>query len=167
MGAAQHQRPRLPPVPEGAGAEGEGMNIFLSGKVDDEHGRWRDHLLGTDYHYNRERGCVEDLPRWAIYTTALDSRKQWKDNIGIAPWPTKPNIVLDTHDYTGPFRQVVTDYDETKNLGYFHGCTAGGCHGQMEPQDQRAVVSRCLMAIEQSDLVFAYLNSPDCYGTLV
>jgi hypothetical protein len=143
------------------------MNIFLSGKVDDKHGQWRDHLLGTDDHYNQERHQVEHLPRWAIYTTALDSRKQWKDNIGILPWPVKSEIVLDTHDYTGPFRQVVTDYDEPKNLGYFHGSTGSGSHGQMERLDQRAVVSRCLMGIDQSDMVFAYINSEDCYGTLV
>ena len=142
------------------------MNIFLSGKMDETHGAWRDHILGVDLSYNHQSQKTEQKPRWAIYTKIMDARGVWKEVIPVLPWVAKQGIVLDQHTYTGPFRQIITDYAESKNLGYFHGITTNGQHGWMDEKERGAVLSRCLVAIASSDLVFAHINTSDCFGTL-
>jgi hypothetical protein len=133
------------------------MKIFLSGKVDEYNGQWRDQLLGQDY-IDRQHE-----PRWIIKTGWNHLYNSGKN---ILEWPVKNSIVLGTHDYTGPYRQVITDIDNNKSSGYFHGTTAIGQHGCMDYNDQTAIVTRCKEAINSSDLVFAYINSLDCFGTL-
>jgi very-short-patch-repair endonuclease len=80
--------------------------------------------------------------------------------------------VLGLADYVGPYF-VSCD----------HGCSHGnkthatvGCsndwhgphafHGHGRYEARMFVMSESLRAIDSADLIFAYLNSPDCYGTL-
>lgn len=140
------------------------MRVFLSGKVDNEYGSWRDVLLGTDHRWAESQSVYE--PRWIKRVTLAEASNDFWDAM-VLPWPVRPQIVRDLYDYVGPYRQDVTDERETKNLGVFHGVESIGAHGVMDDTAKAVVLERCLAAIASADVVFAYLNSPDAYGTLV
>lgn len=137
------------------------MNIYLAGKVDATNGAWRDALLGKVYVPEARRYA----PRWELV-------RNWDHDLNRAAvppdWPTAPNtFVLDLHNYVGPYRVTYHDSEgSNKSTGYFHGTTWIGAHGQMEDGDKAEVVHHCKEAIQRSDLVFAYINTPDCFATL-
>lgn len=133
------------------------MKIFLSGKVDEENGKWRDWVLGTDF-----TAIGIPIPRWCVRTVLPD----YGSTNNILPWPVRKKVVLDTHDYTGPYRQIVIDDHEAEHLGYFHRITAAGQHGQFYEGEQKVIVDRCKQAIDDSDIIFAFINSQDCFGTI-
>lgn len=137
------------------------MKIYLAGKIDNEHGSWRDQLLEPDYR------SWPHMPRWQIrYPYA-----QWERGYSVEPppaWPRTPNRwVLGLLDYVGPYRVDVVPSPESKSSGEFHGSTWSGQHGCMDTAFKRHIVGSCLTAIKRADLVFAYINTPDCHGTLV
>lgn len=138
------------------------MKIFLSGKVDELFGSWRDDLLGIDHEWDKSIHETRTIPKWVIRSSydCLDTKR-------IQDWPCIPHVILGTHDYTGPYRQVITGYDESENCGYFHGVATIGSHGYMDTGDREVVVERCKKAIDDSDMVFCYLNTPDCFGSMV
>lgn len=139
------------------------MRIYLAGKIDDQAGEWRTHIVGTRHAWSRnEDGKVthREVPNWIIERAGdeLDLDFEW------IPWPTKPNrLALGIHEYVGPYRQTLSDV-EWKNKGEFHGCEAAGGHGAVSTPEH--IISECLAAIRRADLVFAYLNAPACYGTV-
>lgn len=139
------------------------MKVYLAGKMDAAHGAWRDCLLkrqGNDWKERRKP------PYWEIVRDSNEATVDWGD-IGVMPWPTTPNtLVLGMHDYVGPYRTTYKPTIDTKYTGYFHGTTVTGQHGFTNFQDHAAIVRECTSAIRRSDLVFAYINSPDCFGTI-
>jgi hypothetical protein len=143
------------------------MKVYLAGKMDAEHGAWRDAILGTAYHYELKRY----VPRWeAVATLGEDYEYEDDLDVGLGPnsWPTTPNRhVLGLHEYVGPYRRTFAPVEpDSKHSGYFHGFTGKGEHGVMTDEQRERVVRLCRYAIGQVDFVFAYLNSPDCFGTL-
>lgn len=141
------------------------MNIFLAGKMDAENGRWRDALLGTVYDYKAKK----QRPRWEVVRTdAIDDVVN--DRGGPPSWPKEPNeMVLELHNYVGPYRitwEVDGEKPDSKYSGYFHGVLWRGGHGWMDGRDQNQIVKECREAIWRADFVFAYINSPDCFGTI-
>jgi hypothetical protein len=80
---------------------------------------------------------------------------------GTDEWPILENAILRRHDYTGPFF-VGCDH------GCYHGKDThgykGGCCG---PECDDVKVSRlCRKALDVSDVVFAWIDAPDAYGTI-
>jgi len=139
------------------------MKIYLAGKMNDEHGSWRDAVVGSSIN----RFAEADLPRWKLMRdVGLDG---WNGERVCIPWPVVSNrFVLNVHDYTGPYRtDVKPDQLEWKNFGEFHGSVVQGCHGASNGEEDGLIVSQCIQAITRADMVFAYINSPDCFGTLV
>jgi len=136
------------------------MRIFLSGKVDELYGSWRDDLLGVRYSWEDAKTIT--IPKW---TVRVNQDFIFGGNT-IAEWPILSEAVLDTHDYTGPFRQILIDDCKDSSLGYFHGITRVGSHGQMLDTERSLILRRCLQAIDSSDIFYAYINSNDCYGLL-
>lgn len=140
------------------------MKVYLAGKMDAEYGAWRDAILGTVYDHKHKRW----LPRWEVMRSVRDSFRLYDER--IPPWPKEPNThVLGMHDYVGPYRTTwdeVKSYSEAKNEGYFHGSSWTGMHGQMDETDMGAIIRECGVSISRADLVFVYLNRPDCFGTL-
>lgn len=135
------------------------MNIYLAGKMD-ENGAWRDALLGTEYDYDAKRV----YPSWELI--------RWNEEMSEAPypeWPLEPNTaVLGLHNYVGPYRVTwLNEPSRTANTGYFHGSSWNGQHGQMDHGHRQAIAVECSTAIQRADLVFAVLNRPDCFATLV
>lgn len=156
------------------------MNVFLAGKVDERFGSWRDSILGTGLTRNMDialRHCFDQfeyyqhswarVPRWAKFIPASDITQGINEGENwLQPWAPEPDIVLGIHTYTGPFQQVEMPRLEPKYTGYFHGVTTGGCHGSPEDRDRSRITRCCCEAIQKSDLVFAFINSPDAYGTV-
>lgn len=69
-------------------------------------------------------------------------------------WGILPRAIHGKFDYVGPF----TMSDQ-------HGATIHeSCEATFAPQD---ITSRCVTALSLADLVFAWIDSPDAYGTLV
>lgn len=139
------------------------MHIFLSGKVDAKHGAWRDEILGKRVSY-QDRGLVES-PRWEV-AREIDWWKHSADLNETEGFPREPNnFVLGLHNYVGPYRLTTLDASN-KGSGYFHGCEGSGQHGFID-EDQRAyVVRECQVAVARAEFVFAFVNTPDCFGTL-
>jgi hypothetical protein len=74
--------------------------------------------------------------------------------------------VLGAHAYTGPYRLDDMERNASKAVGWIHGTIWGGQHGC--PNGWEAyLVAQNRAAIARADLVFAYINTPDCYGTLL
>lgn len=137
------------------------MKVYLAGKMDAQHGSWRDALLGNRY----VKGSRENVPAWwLVRTTEVDG---YQGERICCPWPQEANReVLSLHEYVGPYRSVLDKDLDTKYLGYFHGSTVAGSHGQSNGEEDSDILNECVRAIRRSDLMFAYINSPDCFGTL-
>lgn len=77
-------------------------------------------------------------------------------------WDVIPNALGPFLDLTGPFF-----------VGCDHGCAHGpGSHGItggciLSDAQEEETVKLCLDAIDRSDVVFAWIDEPDAYGTLV
>jgi len=115
------------------------MKIYLAGKVS-KYGDWRAEIIGG-------------------------RQAEWL-NVD-EPWKTRPGIVLGKHDYTGPFF-IGCDH------GCYHGATSHGMRGTHDSYEcseiaptAEDIVDQCLEAMRRSDLVFAWIDSPDAYGTLI
>ena len=140
------------------------MKIYLAGKMDAEHGAWRDALIGDRY----VPGVDRRFPAWEL-AHKIDPDYDIHD-LDVLPWPKVPNTyVLGVHEYVGPYRWTFAPVEpQNKHLGYFHGSEGFGNHGydMSDDRGRRLIVEECTNAIARADLVFAYLNSPDCFGTL-
>lgn len=130
------------------------MRIYLAGKI----GKtitWRDKIApGIGSAWEAGDGCGESID-WEI------------------PWPVLPKAIFGVYSYTGPF--FIGD-----DHGCFHGPNKHGCrektwtqgaHGEPDSEAdgtrRSLIVERCKTAIHNSDLVFAWVDTPDCFGTLV
>lgn len=152
------------------------MNIYLAGKMDSEKGRWRDSILGTDRARPKppesrfpDGSYSRQVPRWHLPFDSEGYAQGWDEtciDTRISPWPVRSGIVLGRHDYCGPYRQQFTSEIDTKWSGEFHGSETFGQHGCMDWDDQQQVVAEALAAIRRADLVFAYVNDPEAWGTV-
>lgn len=137
------------------------MKIYLAGKMDAKHGAWRDGIIDTAY----DRVAGHTRPRWEL---VLPGEFYDSEAPSAFVWPRQANTwVLGLHDFVGPYRSTFRKDWDPKYGGYFHGTPCSGQHGMADQDEHRApVVANCIDAIQRADLVFAYLNSPDCFGTL-
>lgn len=100
--------------------------------------------------------------RSTIVAGLRDTVQDWPANWA---WPISENAILGTHHYSGPY--FVSDD---------HGC----CHGPNDhgngldgrtwvdvPLTRAGVVERCVEALHKSDIVFAWIDASDAYGTFV
>ncbi|MCC3291260.1 nucleoside 2-deoxyribosyltransferase domain-containing protein [Arthrobacter sp. zg-Y1110] len=125
------------------GVMDSGFSVYLAGKISKN--GWRNELVRSEILGGNE---------WAI--DALGSSH-------IRPkWDTIVNGLADGIHLTGPFF-----------IGCDHGCGHGpGSHGVTggcisSVASQQATVKLCLDAIDRSDVVFAWIDAKDAYGTLV
>mgnify|MGYP002395543432 CR=1 FL=1 len=124
------------------------MRIYLAGKI--EKNGWRQSVCNGAEKQHGDYGAFDFDCAGRRPITEADS------------WPVERGAVLGEHDYTGPY---VVRCD--------HGCAHGdSLHGIGRPseglvRDRKNLIRLCLTAIRYSDLVFAWIYSQDCYGTLV
>lgn len=123
------------------------LKIYLAGKITKDND-WRGDILGS-----HRPGGQDSEP---FEGAALSD---WK-------WQPQTGAIFGAHDYAGPFF-VSCDH------GCAHGPTSHGMgagEGDLcgiDPPTREEVVARCMVAIQESDLLFAYLTSADAYGTLI
>ena len=125
------------------------MKVYLAGKISKHD--WR-------------HGVVRDLRNADTYD--FDDKGWYSDN----GWPILKNAIADGIHYTGP---IPTACDH----GCYHGENSHGmgvnqeydCYGNERGiSEKRAeVFLKCWHAIGQSDVFIAWIDTNDCYGTLV
>lgn len=90
---------------------------------------------------------------------------------GMLDWPVMPAAIFGEHNYVGPY------FFSRTHRGCFHGddehgvsassALLDGCPPHSCYESARAeIVATCLAAMDRADLVFAWIDSPDCYGTI-
>jgi very-short-patch-repair endonuclease len=116
-----------------------------------------------------------------VYLTGKISQNDWRHTLveGLGEiivsekdtsWPILENAIFDCLDYVGPFFSLeghgAAHYDHSHgvfaNLAKYdsHGCVAG--------YPRRAwTVNNCKEAINEADVIFAWIDDASCYGTLV
>jgi hypothetical protein len=140
------------------------MRIYLAGKMDREHGAWRDAILPSRY----DAVLKDQAPGWVLISDADNPAWGGRDYRCSMPWPVQPNRhVLNLHEYVGPYRTDLAGSWEWKHYGEFHGSKVIGQHGSSNGEEDGLIVQECSKAISRADLLFAYINRPDCFGTLV
>jgi len=103
-----------------------------------------------------------------LYLAGKISHTCWRHNLipnlRQSRWENG-QIVTDQFNYVGPFF-VACDH------GCYHGPTTHGALGDgnglcAEPLDDKAlVIQRCQQAISKCNLLFAYIDAHQCYGTV-
>lgn len=150
------------------------MNIYLAGKMCPEKGSWRNHILGTECVYAKDGKTFADgkrhrqQPRWLLVLEEDEWGGDWRDDQQclVRPWPVRDRIVLGQHAYVGPYRQELSQDFEAKYLGWWHGAETFGQHGQMGHDEQKRIVSEARQGIHRCDMLFAYINDPEAWGTV-
>lgn len=82
-------------------------------------------------------------------------------------WPVLARSIFGRHDYVGPFF-VCCNHGCYHGRGT-HGSDPEGCSGlspaSLEGRD--TIARRCRSAIDRSDLVYAWVDDPSAYGTIL
>jgi hypothetical protein len=129
------------------------LKIYLAGKVSKH--CWRHEIV---------RGLRDAL---ADYGECPDGNR----TLPIPEWPVLERAIFDTHHYVGP-------YFASCDHGCFHGDDSHGIAAaakvQAGPDDPHfsasnaeAVFTQCLNGVVNADVVFAWVDTLDCYGTVV
>lgn len=122
------------------------LRVYLAGKIGGHF--WRHHIV---------KGLTGCLGNPALL-----------DGTNMAKWPVLERAILGRHHYVGPYYIVGSHY------GCFSGPNSHGvgadhpvyCCATSEGLPPDRTVAACLGAIDLADVVFAWIDSPDCYGTI-
>ena len=102
-----------------------------------------------------------------IYLAGKIGKNDWRHSLipelRGREWQHGP-IEMPNYSYVGPFF-VSCDHGCNHVLNS-HGASAGYAFGE-SPYTQRDVIQNNNTSLEQADLLFAYVTSCDCYGTLI
>lgn len=142
------------------------MRIYLAGKIAARD--WR-HKLVANITFHNEYGSPFE-------GDSLSYDGNPAEFTG-AEWPVLPAAVLGKWDYTGPYfvcgNHCSTMGANSHNVGadtpiYYevdnHGEVTTGQDGRTPKEE---TVRLCLNAIKRSDMMFAWIDRPDCFGTLL
>jgi hypothetical protein len=86
---------------------------------------------------------------------------------GDEEWKVLHEAIFDTHHYSGPYFANCghgCNYRDDQ-----HGWIGSGAtfkHGGEESSARETLIANCLTAINRADVLFAWIDSPDCYGTV-
>lgn len=131
-------------------------SVYLAGKITGSH--WRDKIL--DGWSQENHGVVGefcgDLSRWRTIESA---------------------VTVDGHasiGYSGPYWSPMGDSGGHGSIGGgsggIHDCGVGSVcpdtHGTLIRSDPEDVYGNIMNSLRRSDLVFAWIDSLDCYGTI-
>jgi hypothetical protein len=121
------------------------MKIYLAGKV--RKGCWRHSVVD---------GMSDPLSKEVGHTcsNAHDDDELSEMSRGLT-FPVMRNAIFGAHDYVGPYF-ISCDH------GCWHGPDGHGLNGLPQPD----IVGMCLAGVMRADLVFAWVDTLDCYGTI-
>lgn len=148
------------------------MKVYLAGKITDSD--WRQELLTEKLSLSADPFPHIDENS---YVNAWDAFGSPKLESPMAEpryrWPILKRVVVGGFDYVGPY---FTTFPQNGREPDTHGndfCAFnniqeyGWEHGGDDLPGQEMVVQLCLDAIHRADVVFAWLDGADLYGTLV
>lgn len=108
----------------------------------------------------------------SVYLAGKITKSDWRDEIvpGLSEldhgndrkWPILKGAVAGGHDYVGPYLDDRSGHGQ-RSTPNGHGQGSGG----LFDASSREVSFKCEMALESADLVFAWIDSASCHGTLV
>lgn len=125
------------------------MKLYLAGKIAPND--WRHSLIHNLRNWDYELGLGD-----SAYTSIFEDR--------VIKWPVWPNAILGGHDYVGPY---FTSCDHScAHSGNNHGVFGGCAMPHDESAVRRQIYFQCRGAILICDAVFAWIESPDCHGTI-
>lgn len=159
LSAKSSHDPKLaaPPRLEKDSLMGSGVfikNVYLAGKITND--SWRDELV--DGYSSENDGVV-----YRAWELEDEEPLNWQTIPKALPIPDGRRLNL-----TGPFWLPLDGSgghgSADDNLGE-HCCGYPGQHGEFLPNP--SLLSRIKAAIGESDLIFAWIDRLDCYGTLV
>jgi hypothetical protein len=105
--------------------------------------------------------------RPSVYLAGKIDKNGWRGLVVPAlrehGWKDGP-IHMESFIYTGPFFHSC---DHGCNHGPNGHGAANGFHFDESPYTQHDVIRNNNSALDSADLVFAYITSADCYGTLI
>lgn len=129
--------------------------------------------------------AVTARPKWPeplrLYLAGKIERNCWRHGIvrglgdrsvGLKEWSVYWNSILECHHYVGPFFESAFGHgsshgDDTHGQ---RGISSLGCdkfsYGSSELVDREKVHQHCLKAIQKANCLFAWIDQPDCYGTV-
>lgn len=134
-------------------------HIYLAGKI--AKADWRSRIVkGLTGLYPSTEGGGEDTDEALIRLLNDD-------------WPVLEEAVLLTHHYVGPYFIRLWDgidvdikmFDDEGDHGAGLSWIKAKRSGSHLPRTD--IVHQCLDAIKKADVLFAWIDQPDCYGTLV
>ena len=127
-----------------------GVRVYLAGKITDN--EWRKSLMVLD-NKGRLEGDRFTCPANFI---AHDDRDHW---------PVARRALRGGFDFTGPwFIDTFGGHGGKLNAGT-HGRETDR-HGQPDETNRPGVTSRCRLSLATSQIVFAWIDRPDAYGTI-
>jgi nucleoside 2-deoxyribosyltransferase len=121
-------------------------SFYLAGKITGT--TWRDTIVDEwsfenhSFAYYEAHLDYEDDGLWAVVPSACEVL----DGVDL--------------DYTGPWWKDPYGHGLAQDSEYPHGYS-------LEGSDKSSITSKVMYAIVRSDLVFAWIDSHDCYGTLL
>lgn len=152
--------------------------IYLAGPISVYAGNWRTELLTVD-HTNTHDGL------YCYGNKAYENTVPWTEDQGgvhAIKWPIISKGVMGKFDYVGPYRMGTNHgpYNGTHGLRergeisdeQFYDAEAFAAHLKTVAFNELTAARRktwelCKGAIEQSDLVFAWIDSEQTYGTIL
>lgn len=135
------------------------LNIYLAGKI--ARNNWRSAIVDK----LEERFVSRSDHAWGNVDEILNSE-----------WPVMQKSIFKTHNYVGPY--FTSFYDDPECYPHTgrtvgsgeddHGIDLNGFENKISSnhQPKRDIAERCMEAIDNADLVFAWIDSNDCYGTV-
>lgn len=130
------------------------MNIYLAGSIGP-----------GDYRHR----LIPELRNWDSILIGDDIQATIVETGLIPQWPIWRNAIFGKHNYTGPYF-VSCDHGCWHGNNQ-HGTIGGGCAGDIDvphgaPSIRSQVLDRCKSAIKASDIIFGWIDSTTCYGTI-
>lgn len=123
------------------------MKIYLAGKIYiiEEYPKKND--INGNYEWGGDLGYTPETYRYKLVNNNLYQDFEEK-------WPIIENIIFNEFDYVGPY---FNQYKPHNN--YDHGLDSGF--------ENKKIFDNCLKAIESCDILFAWINENNAYGSFI
>lgn len=137
------------------------MKVYLAGKI--EVGKnatdWRSELLSS-INDSLNDDCIQDPSLTLLNVVSEESWNNYIQTYHSAFKSARMNFSLSKRiDYCGPFYEDLTGHGGGNHSVFFED--------ELEEKSKKELFLKCLNAISQCDIFFLWIDSLDCYGSLI